>query len=415
MDRVSTLLLEALKASLSEEQVSWEEEITGVQWKELFQKAEDHQILPMIFEAVYNCPSIQSCDPGILALVRSNIRRGVTLQTMKTMEFLALYKQLRSVGVPPCVVKGIICRNLYPKPDYRYSGDEDIYIPEEQFPSCCEVMLSNGMIPADKEQNMQKDYEVPFSRKGSPLYIEVHKHMFAPDEAAYCEFNRYFDDVHDRLIRLNIGGTELLAMPHTDHFFFLICHAFKHFIHGGFGIRQVCDIFRYAEVYGDQIDWDYVYSACREVRADVFAAAMLKIGQVYLNFDSEKAHLTEQWLKLMQVDPTHMAEDLLAAGVFGQAEESRKQSSTITVSAITAQKQGRKKRSGVMSALFPPRYTLSGRYPYLHKYPFLLPAAWGSRMIGFMLHRKERGTDVSKSLEIGNERLNLMKEYGILK
>ena len=36
-------------------------------------------------------------------------------------------------------------------------------------------------------------------------------------------------------------------------------------------------------------------------------------------------------------------------------------------------------------------------------------------MIGFMLHRKERGTDVSKSLEIGNERLNLMKEYGILK
>ena len=108
MDRVSTLLLEALKASLSEEQVSWEEEITGVQWKELFQKAEDHQILPMIFEAVYNCPSIQSCDPGILALVRSNIRRGVTLQTMKTMEFLALYEQLRSAGVTPCVVKGII-------------------------------------------------------------------------------------------------------------------------------------------------------------------------------------------------------------------------------------------------------------------------------------------------------------------
>lgn len=55
------------------------------------------------------------------------------MQTMRTNEFLELNKKLQAAGVRPLVVKGIICRNLYPQPDYKQSGDGDVLVPAEQF------------------------------------------------------------------------------------------------------------------------------------------------------------------------------------------------------------------------------------------------------------------------------------------
>lgn len=37
-------------------------------------------------------------------------------------------------------------------------------------------------------------------------------------------------------------------MNASDHLFYLICHALKHFYHSGFGIRQVCDILLFAAI-----------------------------------------------------------------------------------------------------------------------------------------------------------------------
>lgn len=41
-------------------------------------------------------------------------------------------------------VKGIICRELYPKPDYRISGDEDILVDKTQFEKAIKRFLSLG-------------------------------------------------------------------------------------------------------------------------------------------------------------------------------------------------------------------------------------------------------------------------------
>ena len=51
---------------------------------------------------------------------------------------------------------------------------------------------------------------------------------------------------------------------------------------------------------------------------------------------------------------------------------------------------------------------------YLKKYPFLLPAAWGDRLLKY---RKETaaGNGAAESIRIGSQRIELMKQYGILK
>ena len=44
-----------------------------------------------------------------------------------------LFDKMRQNELTPLIVKGIVCRDLYPNPDLRTSNDEDLYIPRDQF------------------------------------------------------------------------------------------------------------------------------------------------------------------------------------------------------------------------------------------------------------------------------------------
>lgn len=414
MNENSRLFLEALKAAISGEKVHWTDELSAQDWAALFRMAEVHHVLPLIYDAVYESPAARRLDSALLAPYKKKMIQQVLVQTMKTDEFLQLERHLQDAGLKPLVIKGIVCRELYPNPDYRLSGDEDILISREQFLECHEKMLSYGMHLLEPDKDPRLAYEVPYGKKNSPLYIELHKNLFPPESDAYGDFNRFFESVFDRAQSVRIQNTPVYTMEYTDHLFYLICHAFKHFLHSGFGIRQVCDITMFANAYGKEIDWIRVLDQCREIHAERFTAALFRIGKKYLTFSAKAACYPAEW-KSIKVDETALLEDLLAGGIYGSADLSRQHSSNITLNAVSAQKKGRKAKGFVLKTVFPPAKSLEGRYSYLRKYPFLLPAAWIARLLKY---RKETNSiadnHASDSIRIGNQRVELLKEYGII-
>lgn len=415
MDKINKMFLQALKASLLKKKVKWDDQITQEEWLRLFHQAEIHHVLPMIYDVVYNCPAAKRMDASFFTLFKKKTVQLVMAQTIRTSEFLQLYQYLRKADIRPIMVKGIICRELYPNPDYRISGDEDMLIQPETFELCHGKLLEYGMTVADPGQDVQEAYEVPYGKPGSPIYIELHKYLFPPDSEAYGEFNQFFGDVHERTTEITVQGIPVSAMEHTSHFFYLICHAFKHFLHSGFGIRQVCDIVLYANEYGSKIDWKKVLEDCRTIHAELFTAALLRIGEKYLVFDSQKACCPAEWSS-MEVDETMLLNDLLNAGVYGGADMNRKHSSNITLNVVSAQKSGKRGSASVLKTVFPTAKSMSGRYPYLRKHPWMLPVAWADRILKY---RKETsriaGDDAASSVQIGNDRIELMRQYGIIK
>ena len=414
--KIERLFLQAMQSSLQNKQVTWEDRLEPDEWLGLFQMAEKHHVLHMVYEAVYCCPAAQKADPQIFHFYKQHFIRSVMMQAMRTNEFGKLFQFLRDSGVHPLVVKGIICRQLYPQPDYRVSGDEDVLVPEEEFDQCRRAMEAFGMQVAGEEQDADTAYEIPYGKPGSSLYVELHKSLFPPESAAYGELNHFFEHVHERAIEIPVGGVPIVTMEYTDHLFYLICHAFKHFLHSGFGIRQVSDICLYSDAYGSKIDWPLVLEECREIHADVFTAALFRIGQKYLTFDPVHACCPRE-LTAMDVDETEMLEDLLDSGVYGDGSMSRKHSSNITLNAVVAEKQGKKTGSGVLRTVFPSASRLAGRYTYLKKKPYLLPIAWADRILKY---RKETSghkedNNAAESIKIGNERVGLMRKYGIIK
>lgn len=433
MTNTHKLFLDILQTALSGDKLIETEEMKSLSmddWQGILQIAQTHKVLPMVCETIYQLPCLQTPEASFLASTKKLMIQQVMMQTMKTVDFLQLNKALQAAGCKPLVVKGIICCNLYPKPDYRLSGDEDVLIAPSEFSKCHKVMTDFGMLITDKvmvdhekacddkgqqleisDATLMDEYEVAYRKKDSPLYIELHKSLFPVEESVYSAWNFFFEGAHERAVEVNVHGEIVYSLSYTDHLFYLICHAFKHFLHSGFGIRQVCDIVMFTNAYGSQVDWQRVVDNCLQIRAHVFAAAVFQIGEKYLNFDSGQACYPDA-LKEISVDASNMLEDLLCGGIYGSSDMSRKHSSNITLNAVSTSKSG---FMAVLKTIFPPAKSLTGRYPYLQKKPYLLPAAWVNRIFTYA---KETTTDKNNSateaVKIGNQRIALLKEYGVI-
>ena len=370
-------------------------------WPAIFTLANQQKLLPILFEAVRKTPAAEG-NTALFAMTKQQVIGQVLNQTVRTAEFADLYRQLRAAGLHPVVVKGQLCSRLYPLKDHRISADDDLYIPDAEFMACHEQLLANGLRTDTPADELSTTDEVSYTKNGSPLYIELHRHLFDSAEDAHDKLNHFFADLKP----VEIDG--FLAMPPHEHLLYLILHAYKHFVRSGIGLRQFCDIGLWARAYHDEIDWQILHDQCASVHAATFAAAAFRIAKDYLGIAFD---LSTPWDASIDVEP--LLHDTLCGGVYGSNDLTRLHSSTVTLNAVKASRTGEK--SSVLRTVFPKREYLERRYPYLKKRPYLLPVAWVQRLAHYA-SEKQSGADnsASGSIKLAKERIELMKQYDIM-
>lgn len=370
-------------------------------WPAIFTLANQQKLLPVLFETVRKMPAAEE-NTAVFAVTKQQVIGQVLNQTVRSAEFSDLYHKLRSAGLRPIVVKGQLCSRLYPLKDHRISADDDLYIPDAEFMACHEQLLANGLTTDTPADELPTADEVPYTKDGSPLYIELHRHLFDSAEDAHDELNHFFADLNP----VEIDG--FLAMPPHEHLLYLLLHAYKHFVRSGIGLRQFCDIGLWAREYHTEIDWQRLHEQCESVHAATFAAAAFRIARDYLGIDFD---LPTPWDASIDVEP--LLHDTLCGGVYGSNDLTRLHSSTVTLNAVKSSRTGEK--SSVLRTVFPKRAYLERRYPYLKKRPYLLPVAWVQR-IAHYAGEKKTGTDssASGSIKLAKERIELMKRYGVM-
>ena len=372
-----------------------------VDWPTIFTLANQQKLLPILFEAARKTPAAAE-NATLFAVTKQQVIGQVLHQTMRASEFADLYRKLRSAGLHPIVVKGQLCSRLYPLKDHRISADDDLYISDAEFMACHEQLLANGLRIGTPADELATADEVSYTKNGSPLYIELHRHLFDSAEDAHDELNHFFADLNP----VEIDG--FLAMPPHEHLLYLLLHAYKHFVRSGIGLRQFCDIGLWAREYHTEIDWQRLHEQCESVHAATFAAAAFRIARDYLGIEFD---LPAPWDGSIDVEP--LLHDTLCGGVYGSNDLTRLHSSTVTLNAVKASRTGEK--SSVLRTVFPKREYLERRYPYLKKRPYLLPVAWVQRLAHYA-SEKQSGADnsASGSIKLGKERIELMKRYGIM-
>ena len=372
-----------------------------VDWPAIFTLANQQKLLPILFEAVRKTPAAEE-NAALFAVTKQQVIRQVLNQTVRSAEFADLYRKLCAAGLYPIVVKGQLCSRLYPLKDHRISADDDLYISDAEFMACHKQLLANGLTTDTPADELPTADEVSYTKDGSPLYIELHRHLFDSAEDVHDELNHFFADLNP----VEIDG--FLAMPPHEHLLYLLLHAYKHFVRSGIGLRQFCDIGLWARAYHAEIDWQRLHEQCESVHAATFAAAAFHIAGDYLGIEFD---LPAPWSDAVDVEP--LLHDTLCGGVYGSNDLTRLHSSTVTLNAVKASRNGEK--SSVLRTVFPKREYLERNYPYLKKRPYLLPVAWAQR-IAHYAGEKKTGADssASGSIKLAKERIELMKRYGIM-
>ncbi len=373
----------------------------NVDWPAVFTLANQQKLLPILFEAARKAPAAVE-NAALFAAVKQQVIAQVLHQTMRASEFAALYQKLRAAGLHPVVVKGQLCSRLYPLRDHRISADDDILIPDGEFFACHEQLLANGLTTDTPMDELASADEVSYTKGGSSLYIELHRHLFDSSEDVHDELNHFFASLKP------VETDSFLAMPPHEHLLYLILHAYKHFVRSGIGLRQFCDIGLWARAYHSEIDWPRLHEQCESVHAATFAAAAFHIAGDYLGIEFD---LPAPWDGSIDVEP--LLHDTLCGGVYGSNDLTRLHSSTVTLNAVKASRTGEK--SSVLRTVFPKREYLERRYPYLKKHPYLLPMAWAQRLVHYASEKQSSaGNSASGSIKLAKERIELMKRYDIM-
>ncbi len=408
MDRIEARFLDAYRCAVNGRQITWDDGMNASEWRRLFHMARNHAAAAMIYEAVRENTAFLNLNEKYRNSLRDRAVSITLSQAQFSARFLHLYQYLNQQGLYPIVMKGMICRNLYPHPEQRVSTDEDLLIPEEQYAQYHKALVEYGLTPVTADTELS---EVSYESDG--LYIELHKKPFPPESGAYGDLNRFFTGAESRKTAEEIYGVQVCTMDPTDHLLYLITHVYKHFLNAGTGIRQISDIALYSVKYLDVIDWDLILDQCREIGILDFTGSLYRIAEKYL-LDHFPGKLRDLW-QTDQCDESQLLADILEGGLYGTSSEDRLHSSNITLRTMEAAKEGR--NGSLAGTLFPSYDYMKRKYRYVERIPVLLPVGWLHRLIAYgvdsVLH-KRKGNDAMEAMRIGQERVELMRRYGIL-
>lgn len=387
--------------------------MTAEDWQKLYQLSAYHQIIPIIYEAASQMEAWNVNPPEWFGSWKRETMMAVGRQIHMTSEFVRLYGELQKRGISPLVVKGLVCRSLYPKPDYRMSGDEDILIRREEFWAVDAFLTEQGFFKMESDEELREKmenlHEVGYRHPKTGVYLEIHLSLFPEESGAYGHFNGLFSKLHKESLWLEVEGGRIATLNATEHFLYLLCHSAKHFLHSGFGVRQVFDMILFAEQYGAQMDWNWILEKTRECHMDIFLYHLLDIGVRYFAFDPKMAGWPEEAMTLDgTLDSADLLEDLLVGGVFGASSEERIHSSNITLAAANQEE----KVNGIWASLFPKRSYMEQKFHYVKAHPWLLPIGWIHRIGQYAFRRKM--SDNKKVVETGNKRVKMLKKYGMI-
>lgn len=382
-----------------------------IDWSQMIRMSKKQNLLAVFLEEAVKYPAYTS-RPEYIKEVQEAMTI-VDLQAKRTSAFLGLYKCFVNANVYPLVMKGIICRELYGKLcDHRPSGDEDILIRICDYEIVKSVLIANGYMPqmeVESQEQLKKLQEVSFVHPIEKLHIEVHLNVMGRENDAHSKMSDCFKDVFEDYRELDAGGVRIRTLSHQNHLLFLILHAFKHFIHGGFGIRQMLDILMYQEKFGQEVDYEQLKSVLGYFKADKFWSDLICIGNSYFGF----------CLSVQQEAncPERLLEDMMFCGTFGNGTQALRTATRAITFATGDYLQKKHTNQFLMfwRIIFPNKVYLLHHAPQLEKRPWLLPVEWVKRWGRFIKWSfLYKGSLANESIAISKKRKDLLKKYNLL-
>lgn len=342
--KTGEIVISAIKAYITGSDFEFSE---NTDFKGLYNFAQSHRITAMVAPAVMKS---KIADGQVKSAFSKELFKTAARFTAQEKEKEELSQELSSNEIPHCFLKGSKVGAYYDNPDCRFMLDMDLYVDSQRLQDAEKILISRGY-----EINSNSDDKDTVFIKKPFLIVELHK------ELKY-DYDKGYDYYKGAFRRMNYGDGFEMNMTNEDFYVYILSHTAHHIETAGTGIKSVVDHYYLRKNLKPQCDSAILEMALKEVGLD--------------RFEKETDKLCDFWFASSEGDNTtkEMAEYIMLSGVFGNETNNY-------INGIIREDNGKNTDSYFIKRLFPPLKKLKFRYKILNKYPFLLPAFWGIRLI----------------------------------
>ncbi|CUU46370.1 nucleotidyltransferase domain-containing protein [Clostridium beijerinckii] len=402
MDAYQKIIINILKASIWKQKFRYDKNII-IEWPLLIKEAWEHDISSLIYYSL-DRRYLKNIDIEILEQWKKEIFIANLIQRNNINYILNIVNGLKKHGIEIIVLKGIVLREFYPRPEFRTMGDVDILIKKNDYDKVKSYLVSIGYECIDEGKN---EVHQGFTSKGK-LEVEVHWNLIN---------NKYFNgnieefenNLWNNSIEIDINGVNTRILSSNDFFLHMCLHMAVHAKLSGFGLRQMYDLSVFIINKYNELDWDYLIKKVEQYKILKFTQGLISLCSKLFKIEVPKKILTNA-INGRQLDL--LLENILRSGVHGKKEEI--DDFQILCRYGTNQYHIESNLLRIIKFLFPGKSEMISRYSYAKKSYFLLPVAW--------MHRAFRGICVKygvinifrnskKAVSLGKQRNKLIKSF----
>ena len=354
MDSKQRGVIDIVYSALTGEKISLPEDFDFLKGVKI---ARRHKIEVMFYYGALNCGFGQD-EPlmqELFTLVCGNIAANEQ-QIYSVKEIFSAFDEQEIDYLP---LKGVLLKNIYPKPEMRSMGDADILIKTQQYNKIRPIMVKLGY-----KKVTESDHE--FIWKKNNINIELHKMLIPSYNKDYYS---YFGDGWS-LAKLKNGTS--YSMTDEDQLIYLFTHFAKHYRDAGIGIKHMTDLWVYRKSK-PALDEKYIKIELTSLQLYDFYVNIINTLSVW--FEGRKSDEITDFI----------TEVIFNSGVYGTRDK-HAISEAVKISKSTDKVKTRK----FFKLIFPSFQVMGIKYPCLKKAPFLLPIMWIHRILMTILFKGDR-------------------------
>ena len=360
----------------------------AVDWEQLIKIAERHSLGSLLYHVMSEIPEDLRPKEDLVNHMRWSAMNAAITDIKQRAEKRELIRQFEKHQLYCMPVKGSDTKEYYLKTEWRTMGDLDILYKAEQHNEVKTLLHELGY--SNFESGLKHDHytKPPF------IAIEMHRGLVAANTMA----ETYYEDVWEKAVQRD-GCEYIYQMKLEELYIYTMIHLLEHFQNGGVGIRFVMDIY----VLGKQkeMEREYVDKAFDLLGISKFAYHIEQLAERW--FGEADTSLEERTKEILD----ELENFIIQNGTYGSSAHAQN---------AAVEREG---RVGYMKRMVFPNYnSMQTLYPWLKGKPYLLPMAWGIRIVRTILFRKDSiqvGMNTLKygDSEQGKELLEFYKRCGL--
>lgn len=351
--------------------------IENVDWDEVKYESYVNNISNIIYRTIKKSKLRKKIPSDTLDEWENNT---ILIQLREVNQFKEIKKVIRNFNekqLDIILLKGIIIRNFYNRPEDRVMADGDMLIRECDIDKCKSILIDLGY----SIENIENKHEIFVARKAGCKNLEIHRTIRKMID--YKLSNKFEKELWEAVVTYKFNHEEFKGLSLE----YLLIHSFfhmaRHFESLGFGIRHLLDLVMIINANENNINWEFCFEKLREFKLEKFSKIILGCCKKLFSLNIEE--INEEFCRCNDELINEVIDDIFQAGVFG-----RKENETTFQKSVA--KENREHNFTIIQRinmyLFPDIRNMSYKYNYAKKYKSLILVAWIHRFINGIISKE---------------------------